>query len=173
MTTGKVTSELLIMNKKQCQKSDSPNQLYTWNVSGLKANMGKREANYRVSDGVKAIISDTLVQEMVKTTVDKAYNRNLVIKVLFVNRFNLFAKNGRILNGGELIKALREDVNLIEQVLPIVGLYEEKGEDWVIVVLQSEVEKWPTPIPNEWAKLLKTPPNITVKQLAIEARRKG
>jgi hypothetical protein len=126
--------------------------------------MSERSVKYRCSPGVSALFSDEVVGDMVKRTVDSAYERNLTIgQGVYTKRFNVFTVDGKVVSRRESEQAARTNPGSVGQVLPIVALSEEAGEDEADVVLQSEVEKM-SDATSELKALLNQPPNITVEK---------
>lgn len=125
--------------------------------------MGMRSAVYRVSDGVRETLSQEEVEEVIKRTVDKAYERNLMLtkESSFMNRFVMPTVNGKLVSNATLVKAIKNQQE-IGKLLIIACLWEEKGEDMAHVVLQSELEANRTaghPMTKEMEELIDSPPH--------------
>jgi hypothetical protein len=129
--------------------------------------MALRSVNYRCTTAALEVLGEKIVEDLVKRTLDKAYERNLVITGSFIKRFNIFTVDGKVAPGEVVIEAARNNPGSVGQVLPLVCLEEERGEDFVFVILQSEVTE---SMFKGLTDFLKIPPDMTVKQFIASVR---
>ena len=109
--------------------------------------MSQRSVRVQVSKGIEAALTNELIEQICIKTVDKAYDRNMTIDErkgeFFLNRYVIPCIDGKVAVGGAIAKALIDNPQSVGQLLPIVMLVEEKGEDVCYVNLQSEIEADP------------------------------
>ena len=101
-----------------------------------------REANYTASAGVKSVLSEDIIESLVKRVVDKAYDRNMDLSdQTFSNRFVVPIIDGKVATGGLLLAAIEKNPSAISKLIVIVSVFEEKGKDEVYIATQPEIEK--------------------------------
>jgi hypothetical protein len=99
-----------------------------------------RDASYTASEAVRKVIDEEIIELLVKTTVDKAYDQNMELEgKVFANRYVLPLVEGRAVTLDEALVALNSR-KTISKLLVLVCLTENKGEDEAEVFLQSEIE---------------------------------
>lgn len=138
--------------------------------------MPERECGYVATNGVKANLSQSLIDDLVKRTVNEIYDNNLNLQEqVYTKRYQIWTVSGKVANGGEILNALKHFPKEVNFLLPIVCVSERKGEDSVFLLLQSEIldeknDLYKLMSMNEIRSFVNKPPKITVEDLVAQSR---
>lgn len=133
----------------------------------------QRTCSYRSSKGVDSVIGASTIEEMIKRSVDEAYEKNLTLANTYVKRFQLWTLGGKVVNDNELFDSILNRPKDIGYLLPVVCVFENKGNNTALIFLHTEIlensdfMKFP-----EMYNLAKKPPNVTVEDLILSAQQK-
>lgn len=102
--------------------------------------MSFRSASYGISLKVQELLPKKLIEMLVRITVDELYDDNAVVDGTLFKRHVVATVNGKVCDGKETVRAARECPDSLGYLLPIVVLYENKGEDVAIIFMSDEIK---------------------------------
>lgn len=134
----------------------------------------QRTCSYKSSKGVDSTFEESTIEEMIKRSVDEAYEKNMTLANTYVKRFQVWTLGGKVVNDDKLFDALLNRPKDVGYLLPVVCVFENNGNNSVLIFLHTEIlensdfRKFP-----EIYNIAKKPPNVTVEDMILSAKRKN